>query len=605
MTSTLFKFPQPDWEERILAGKIPVDLHRYDAELNKKRVDMGVRIFGNLRLADVPGQPKLRDACPPWFTDFARLIFGSVGDDGRNLLPNSLLSVAKKNSKTSYGALMLLAQMLMSPRPRATFLMVGPTQSISELAFQQIVGAINADETLASILHVRDHLKRIEHRKSGCVLAVKTFSMDVATGAKISGCLLDEAHLLHRDEHRRVIGQLRGGMASIPEASMTIISTHADVVPSGFWGDEIKKARAVRDGDSNLAGYLPYIFEPPQSVIDDDKAIIEPENWKFGNPNLGYSVNLEWLKDSFEDARIAGQQEINRWLSQHANLEVKAHRLSDDAWSATYEWPKAKTETFTTLNELIDASDYITVGLDGGGLDDLLSITFLGKMYDGNWGTFQQSFVQQAAMERQKINSGKYADFMKAGDLHLCGVGEDVVKVVNLLMDADRRGHLVAVGVDPAGIANEIAVSLAAAGFDRERIVQVAQGYRLQPAMISVGRRLAEGRLVHAGQPLFDWSIANCIVNDRGFISKADTKARAGAAKIDPVVSLLCATMVMLEIEAATVASEAQPDGEGGSHVINAWSDPINFMAIEAGGTMLGFWDPHEASGGSIIYRGV
>jgi len=607
--TSLFSFPQTDWEKRIVAGKPPVDLHKYDRKLNKNRVDLGMRVFGNLRLADVPEQPYLAEACPAWFSDIARLLLGSVGTDGKSRIQNTLISVAKKNSKTSYAGLLLLTQMLLSPRPRATFLLVGPTQSISDLAYSQIVGAITADDFLMSRLHVRDHLKRIEDRKSGCILTVKTFNMEVATGVKPAGVLLDEVHLLHRDEHRRVVGQLRGGMASIPEASMMLVTTHADIPPSGFWHDELKKARAVRDAETDLKGYLPIIYEPPASISADDKKILTPAAWRFGNPNLGVSVDEEWLKQSFEDARLAGETETNRWLSQHANLEIKRHRLSDRAWSATHFWDDAADiRTFSDLDDLLDQSEWVAGGIDGGGLDDLLSVCFIGKLLDGRWAAFQKSYIQHGALERQPQNKTLYREFSDAGDLEICPPGEDLERVVDLLMYVAQNSDFVGLGSDPAGIMSEIATSLVAAGFDGERIIQVPQGFRIQPALISVGRRLAEKRLVHANQPLFGWSMANAVLNDRGFLSKADagsvtrgSSSNSGAAKIDPVIALLCAAMIALEAE-QTYAPSARGDAALGD--INGWSDPSSYLAVKDGFAPFAVVSAHAGSGGTVVFKG-
>jgi hypothetical protein len=40
--TSLFSFPQTDWEKRLVAGKAPIDLHKYDRKINKKRVDLGI-----------------------------------------------------------------------------------------------------------------------------------------------------------------------------------------------------------------------------------------------------------------------------------------------------------------------------------------------------------------------------------------------------------------------------------------------------------------------------------------------------------------------------------------------------------------------------------
>ena len=375
---------------------------------------------------------------------------------------------------------------------------------------------------------------------------------------------------------------------------MITVTTHADTPPSGFWADELKKARAVRDGEVQLAGYAPVLYEPPKALLDDDQAIYDPKTWAFGNPNLDVSVSGEWLEKSFEDAKLAGNDEVNRWLSQHANIEVKTHRLVDAAWSAAKLWPAAKSKLVADLDDLLDAAEYLTLGIDGGGLDDLLSLCVIGKLQGGKWVAWQKSWIQVKGVATRSGNEGLYSDFESAGDLDICNAGDDVEGLVQLISYINSRADVFAVGVDPAGIAAEIAAQLVSAGIPREKLVQVPQGFRLGPAMISIGRRLNENKLHHTGQPLFDWAMSNAQLNERGFLSKADTHG-----KIDPVIALLCAAMVALEAEQVVVEAE----GSGEQQEVNGWVDPVNFWAIQEGGDFFSVWLEEHSTGGDLIYR--
>src|SRR6185312_800988 len=102
---------------------------------------------------------------------------------------------------------------------------------------------------LKRVLHSRDHLKTIEHRVTGACLKIKTFDMDVATGVKPVGVLVDELHVIAKDKNAsRVLGQLRGGRISNREAFFAIITTQSDEPPVGVMANELMKARDIRDG---------------------------------------------------------------------------------------------------------------------------------------------------------------------------------------------------------------------------------------------------------------------------------------------------------------------------------------------------------------------
>lgn len=107
---------------------------------------------------------------------------------------------------------LLLTAVLVSPRPRAEYLFIGPTVEISDLAFKQAAGMIEIDPVLSAKFLVQHHIKKITYRPTGAFLKVKSFSPTVVTGSKPSGVLIDEIHVIgEMNNADRVIGQLRGG----------------------------------------------------------------------------------------------------------------------------------------------------------------------------------------------------------------------------------------------------------------------------------------------------------------------------------------------------------------------------------------------------------
>jgi phage terminase large subunit-like protein len=79
-----------------------------------------------------------------------------------NFIRDIFVLAPKGSSKTSYGAGMALSVMLMNKRPRAEALFIGPTQAISDRAYEQAVGMIEESPDLKRRFRTRDHIKTIE-----------------------------------------------------------------------------------------------------------------------------------------------------------------------------------------------------------------------------------------------------------------------------------------------------------------------------------------------------------------------------------------------------------------------------------------------------------
>ena len=223
-----------------------------DLPLNQREARRAVGIYNRLRIPDVASTPSFGEAGADWFREIIAAIFGSYDPStGVRHVRENFNLVPKKNSKTTNGAALMMTALLMNRRPRAEFLLTGPTHDVSELAFNQTAGMIECDQDgfLQKRMHVQQHLKIITDRRTKARLKVKTFDASVATGPKPAGVLVDELHQIGKIANAdKIIGQLRGGLVSQLEGFLIFITTQSDDPPAGIFRDELMKARAIRDG---------------------------------------------------------------------------------------------------------------------------------------------------------------------------------------------------------------------------------------------------------------------------------------------------------------------------------------------------------------------
>lgn len=529
-----WNFACPDWEVRLREGRsllptLPLD----DDEAAR-----AVAIFDELRLPDVPGQPRMGEAAGEWARDIVRPIFGSLDENGQRLVREVLALVPKKNAKTTNGAGIMMTALLMNERPRGEFVLVGPTQEIADTAFQQASGMIDADPYLRDRFHVAEHTKTIFDRVTKAKLKIKTFDMKVATGSKPVGVLIDELHLMGSiSGAARVIGQLRGGMIANPEAFLIIISTQSDEPPAGVFKSELNYARGVRDGRITGARMLPLLYEFPEGMqtAGDWR---DPANWHMVLPNLGRSITVERLVSDYDTARDKGEAEERRWASQHLNVQIGL-ALHTDRWRGADFWEGA-VEAGLTLDTLLDRCDVVVAGIDGGGLDDLFGLCIAGRdRATGHWLLWFHAWANEAVLELRPEISDRLQDFADAGELTFVSNGDaDIDGIADQLLAIFERGlfpEKSGIGMDPQGI-GVLVDALTARGMTAPLVVAVPQGFRLSSAVWSLERKLNDGSARHGGTPMMAWCVGNAKAEQRGN-AVLITKETAGKAKIDPLIA--------------------------------------------------------------------
>ena len=537
----------PDWWRRLQQGKSLVpDLPLWTAEGER-----AVRIFNKLRLADVPGTPTMEEAGGEWFRDIVRAMFGSVDPATRQRMIRELFAlVPKKNSKTTDGALLMVTALLMNQRPRASFVMTAPVQDVAQLAFDAAAGAIDLDGVLSRKFHVRHHLKTILHRETKAELEIMTFDPSVLTGQKISGgALIDELHVCAKmAKAPKALRQIRGGMLPFPESFLAFITTQSDDPPVGVFAEELTKARDIRDGKREGA-MLPVLYEFPREVQESpDRKWEQPALWPLVTPNLGKSITVERLIADHADAKATSESELRIWASQHLNVQIGV-ALAAAGWAGAEFWER-RGDPLLTLDALLARSEVVVVGVDGGGLDDLLGLAVVGREKGTRkWLHWAHAWAHEIVLERRQELEPKLRDLEREGDLTIVGLpGQDVIELADYVQKINEAGLLPdkhAIGVDPAGIGAVVdELTLDERGIDMDQIIAVSQGWKLNGAIKTTERAVAGGDFVHGAQSLMAWAVGNAKVVPVGN-AVTITKQAAGSAKIDPLMATFNAVTLM------------------------------------------------------------
>lgn len=569
-----------DWGQRIVERRslIPFD------PLFPDEADAALEVFKSLQITDLPQvydrslnrhrHPTFGESCEPYVFDLVAAIFGAY-DPGsaKRLIEEVFLLISKKNIKSTLSAGIMLTALIRNWRHHQELMILAPTQEIAGNSFNPAAAMVAADPELKVLLHVNTNTKEITHTLTKAVLKVISADSSTVGGKKAAFILIEELWLFGKKASANsMLQEATGGLISRPEGFVIYITTQSDGPPTGVFKEKLDYFRDVRDGKIDDPYSLPVLYEFPDEMIKSE-AYLDPANWYITNPNMGRSVSLDWLKRKLTKVKTGDDEEgdtLQSFLAKHLNVEIGMN-LRKNRWPGANYWAGAMEPRlaamphFEALEALLENSEAVVVGLDGGGLDDLYGLCVLGRepaetevsvVVNGmtttrmmkRWVAWHHAWCHRSVLKRRQKIAAQLVDLERSGTLTIIDDAlEDIVAIGEIIKLVKDAGLLAAVAVDPAGL-GEMVDALADPEIDvtteNGLLVGIPQGYGMMNAIKTGERRLSNGMLLHTGGPLMTWCVANLKIEPTATAIRA-TKQTAGDAKIDPVMALFDAITVM------------------------------------------------------------
>lgn len=529
-----------DWVERLKDGRsiIPPPLFPDQAEA-------ALSVLRQLKIVDAPGSPTIDESCAQWVLDFVASVFGAYDPEtGRRLIKEWFVLIPKKNSKSTIAAAVMLTAQILNWRNSAEFTIIAPTVTVAKNAFTPARDMVRHDDELVDLMHIQEHVKTIRHRGNEAELRVLAAESNTVGGSKSVGLLVDELHLFGQMSGAgSMFTEAQGGLAARPEGFIIWLTTQSDQPPTGVFREKLQYARDVRDGKIVDPEFVPIIYEFPDEMIDDD-SFRDPDNFYIVNPNLGYSVDEAYLRREYKKAEVEGQESLQRFCAKHLNVEVGVN-LRSDRWKGADHWEQCFVEPFS-LDDLIKRCEVIEIGIDGGGLDDMLGFCVAGRITgtDDEWMTWEHAWIHTSVLELRKKEASRFEDFQQEGSLTIIETaGEDVSQVADIVKKCYDSGLLDKIGVDPHGLGG-IIEAIEARDIPEDFILGVSQGWKMNGAIMTTERKLQAKKINHSGLKLMNWCVGNAKVKQVGN-AKSITKQQSGSAKIDPLIALFNAVSLL------------------------------------------------------------
>lgn len=353
----------------------------------------------------------------------------------------------------------------------------------------------------------------------------KAISAQPKHGANVHAAIVDELHQHKGDFQGSLLEAMVTGRGARLQPLVVMITT-AGFDRNSICGAEYEYACKVRDGVFEDDTYLPVIFEAPE---DTDPA--DPATWALANPNLGTSVQLDFLESEWKRAQQSPAQ-LNSFRRLYLNqwTEQETKWIPRDAWAACAEpdWPADA--------DLRDVD--CGAGLDLSSREDVSSLVLAwrlrGRVFLRAWHWIPEYTATRRSLE-DRVPYDKWA-----ADGHMTltpGRTVDYNFIEAKLLELGEQFRIVELAYDPWQ-AMDLANRLEQGGLD---LVEHRQGWGSMAGPVAEFQRLwISGELAHQGDPVMTWMADNVAVREDPAGNLKPDKGRSGD-RIDGIVAAIMA----------------------------------------------------------------
>ena len=459
-----------------------------------------------------------------WQRKIVMNLFGWKRQDGTRRYREAFIFVPRKNGKTPFCAGLINYVAFCDGEAGAQIYSAAGEREQAALVFRHAAGMIHRNPVLEANSRVYRTFKSIEFGGGSTIYKALSADADTKHGLNAHLVINDE---LHVQPNRDLVDTLETATASRLQPLIVHITT-AGFDKSTICYEKYDYAKKVREGVIENPYFLPVIYEAEEG---DDWT--SEDTWRKANPNLGVSVELDYIKQACEEAKQIPAKE-NTFKRLHLNIWTE----QDVRWISSEKW--------NSLAGRIDTDVACFAGLDMSTTTDLTA--FVMAFQHGESFHIKPFFFapRENAIHREKKDGVPYLTWAREGYIELTeGDVVDYDHVRKRVCEIGKQYHIRGIAADRWN-STQLITQLAGDGFE---IVPFGQGFA---SMSAPSKKLEElilkGTITHDDNPVMNWCISNVTIKTdaaENIKPIKDSKTK----RIDGVVAMVMALGLAIQAE--------------------------------------------------------
>ena len=456
----------------------------------------------------------------PWQERLVRDIFGIVHEDGTRQFRTAYVEIAKKQGKSELAAAIALYLLYADNEPSAEVFSAAADRQQASIVFDVAKRMVEMTPALNKRSKIMSAGKRIINYSNAGYYQV--LSADVANkhGFSISGLCFDE---LHTQPNRQLWDVLTKGSGDARRQQLVLAITTAGSDKNSICYEQHLKALDILEGRKVDQTFYPVVYSVPE---DADWA--DERNWYLANPSLGYTVQVDRMREAFQQAKENPAEE-----NVFRTLRLCQWVGSDVRWIPEDVYDKGNLEI--DMEKLKGRDCY--AGLDLSSTSDITAfvMVFPPDEEGGKYTVVPHFWLPRETLSlRVRRDHVPYDIWERQGLFHVTeGNVVDYNFVRKTINELAEEFHICEIGVDRWN-ATQLITDLEGDGFT---MVPIGMGFKdMSPGMKELYKLLLEGKIIHGGNPVLKWMAGN-VVAEVDAAENIKPSKKKSTEKIDGIVA--------------------------------------------------------------------